>query len=153
MTDDRGFAANALSAAIFDAQENDDRRTRFTIGDLSREFGTTLRTLRFYEDRGLLSPERDGLSRIYGRRDRARLKLILMGKRVGFSLEAIKEMLDLYDMTDGRLTQLKVAERRFIDQLSDLDRQKREVEEAITELSRVLDIVRGMIRDKEAAAG
>lgn len=153
MTDDRGFAANALSAAIFDTQENDDRRTRFTIGDLSREFGTTLRTLRFYEDRGLLSPERDGLSRIYGRRDRARLKLILMGKRVGFSLEAIKEMLDLYDMTDGRLTQLKVAERRFVDQLSDLDRQKREVEEAITELSRVLDIVRGMIRDKEAAAG
>ncbi len=76
-----------------------------------------------------------------------------MGKRVGFSLEAIKEMLDLYDMTDGRLTQLKVAERRFVDQLSDLDRQKREVEEAITELSRVLDIVRGMIRDKEAAAG
>ncbi len=66
MTDDRGFAANALSAAIFDTQENDDRRTRFTIGDLSREFGTTLRTLRFYEDRGLLSPERDGLSRIYG---------------------------------------------------------------------------------------
>ncbi len=152
MTDDRGFAANALSAAIFDTQENDDRRTRFTIGDLSREFGTTLRTLRFYEDRGCSRPSATACPASTGR-DRARLKLILMGKRVGFSLEAIKEMLDLYDMTDGRLTQLKVAERRFVDQLSDLDRQKREVEEAITELSRVLDIVRGMIRDKEAAAG
>ncbi len=153
MTDDRGFAANALSAAIFDEQENDDRRTRFTIGDCRASSARRCARCASTRTAGLLSPERDGLSRIYGRRDRARLKLILMGKRVGFSLEAIKEMLDLYDMTDGRLTQLKVAERRFVDQLSDLDRQKREVEEAITELSRVLDIVRGMIRDKEAAAG
>ena len=63
----------------------------------------TLRTLRFYEDKNLLNPRRDGVNRIYSRRDRARLKLVLMGKKVGFSLTEIKEMLDLYDLRDGQV--------------------------------------------------
>src|SRR5690349_16348535 len=88
-------------------------KTIFTIGDLAREFGVTLRALRFYEDKGLLTPQREGLNRLYSRRDRARLKLILMGKRVGFSLVEIKEMLDLYDLKDGQVTQLKVAHEKF----------------------------------------
>ncbi len=84
------------------ARDESTKKTQFTIGDLAKEFGTTLRTLRFYEDKGLLNPKRDGMNRIYNRRDRARLKLVLMGKRVGFSLTEIRDMLDLYDLRDGQ---------------------------------------------------
>jgi DNA-binding transcriptional MerR regulator len=124
----------------------------FTIGDIAREFGVTLRALRFYEDKGLLHPHRDGLNRLYSRRDRARLKLILMGKRVGFSLVEIKEMLDLYDLKDGQLTQLKVARDKFANQLGALEAQRVEVERAIAELTRTLEIVSGMVREREATA-
>ena len=127
-------------------------KTIFTIGDLAREFGVTLRALRFYEDKGLLTPQREGLNRLYSRRDRARLKLILMGKRVGFSLIEIKEMLDLYDLKDGQVTQLKVAHEKFRGQLDTLQRQKAEVERAIAELTRTLDIVSGMIQEREGKA-
>ena len=71
-------------------QGEDTTENSFTIGQLAREFQVTLRTLRFYEDRGLVSPRRDGTTRIYSRRDRARLKLVLMGKKVGFSLTEIE---------------------------------------------------------------
>ncbi len=72
-------------------------RQSYSITDLAEEFGVTARALRFYEDEGLISPERQGLARIYSRRDRARLAWILRGKRVGFSLTDIREMIDLYD--------------------------------------------------------
>lgn len=124
----------------------------FTIGDLSREFGVSLRTLRFYEDRDLLHPRRQGTNRIYSRRDRARLKLILMGKKVGFSLTEIKEMLDLYDLKDGQATQLKVALDKFTRQIELLREQKRAIEQAIEELSRTLTVVSGMLRDREGEA-
>jgi DNA-binding transcriptional MerR regulator len=124
-------------------------KTSFTIGDLSREFGVTLRTLRFYEDRDLLRPRRQGQNRIYSRRDRARLKLVLMGKKVGFSLGEIKDMLDLYDLKDGQVTQLRVALDRFAKQIAVLRQQKQAVEQAIEELTRTMDIVSGMLRDRE----
>lgn len=147
---------NLLSAetdkALNDPEARGSKKTQFSIGDLAREFDVTLRALRFYEDRGLLSPQRDGLNRIYSRRDRARLKLILMGKRVGFSLVEIKEMLDLYDLKDGQLTQLKVAQKKFVEQLGNLEEQKRDVERAIAELTRTVDIVSGMIRAREEVA-
>jgi DNA-binding transcriptional MerR regulator len=123
----------------------------FTIGDLAREFGVTLRTLRFYEDKGLLSPKRHGTSRIYNRRDRARLKLALMGKKVGFSLVEIKEMLDLYDLKDGQATQLRVSLERFESQISLLRQQKQDIEQEIEELTRTMDIVAGMLKEREAA--
>lgn len=121
----------------------------FTIGDLAKEFDVSLRTLRFYEDKNLLNPRRDGVTRIYSRRDRARLKLVLMGKRVGFSLKEIKEMLDLYDLKDGQSTQLKVSLKRFNEQIALLQRQKEDVEQAIDELSRTVNIVQGMLAEKE----
>ena len=124
-------------------------KANFTIGDLSREFGVTLRTLRFYEDRDLLRPRRQGQNRIYSRRDRARLKLVLMGKKVGFSLGEIKDMLDLYDLKDGQVTQLRVALDRFAKQIALLRQQKQDVEQAIEELTRTMDIVSGMLRDRE----
>jgi len=123
----------------------------YTIGDLAREFGITLRTLRFYEDKGLLNPKRHGTSRIYNRRDRARLKLALMGKKVGFSIAEIKEMLDLYDLKDGQATQLRVSLERFESQIGHLNQQKQDIEQAIEELTRTMDIVRGMLKEREAA--
>ena len=121
----------------------------FSIGDLAREFGVTLRTLRFYEDKGLLNPRRQGQARIYTRRDRARLKLALMGKKVGFSLSEIREMLDLYDLRDGQVTQLRVAVARFDKQLADLTVQREALDQAIEQLSRTKDVVAGMLREKE----
>jgi len=128
-------------------------KTTFTIGDLAREFGVTLRTLRFYEDKGLLAPKRQGQNRLYSRRDRARLKLVVLGKKVGFSLVEIKEMLDLYDLKDGQVTQLRVALDRFGRQIEILRRQKRDIEQAIDELSRTIEVVSGMLRDREADEG
>ncbi|HSM42929.1 MAG TPA: MerR family DNA-binding transcriptional regulator [Afifellaceae bacterium] len=122
----------------------------YTIGDLSREFGVTLRTLRFYEDKGLLNPKRQGMTRLYNRRDRARLKLVLMGKKVGFSLVEIKEMLDLYDLKDGQETQLKVALEKFQNQIDVLKQQKLDIEQAISELTQTMDVVSGMLEERKA---
>ena len=77
-------------------------RDIFTIRDLAKEFGVSARTLRFYEEKGLLDPTRRGEQRLYTRRDRARLAYVLAGKTVGFSLEEVREMLDLYDLGDGQ---------------------------------------------------
>ncbi|MCF1504772.1 MerR family transcriptional regulator [Afifella sp. H1R] len=121
----------------------------YSIGELSREFGVTLRTLRFYEDKGLLNPRREGLNRIYSRRDRARLKLVLMGKKVGFSLVEIKEILDLYDLKDGEVLQMQVALDKFEGQVAVLKRQREEIEHAIDELSQTMDSVRQILTQKQ----
>src|ERR1700750_1523769 len=84
-------------------------REVFTIRDLTKEFDVSARTLRFYEEKGLLAPRRNGEKRLYSRRDRTGLRYVLMGKRVGFSLEEVREMLDLYDVGDGQRRQLQVA--------------------------------------------
>jgi DNA-binding transcriptional MerR regulator len=123
----------------------------FTIGDLAREFAVTPRTLRFYEDKQLLNPRRQGLNRLYSRRDRARLKLVLMGKKVGFSLTEIKEMLDLYDLKDGQATQLKVALDKFERQIALLRQQKQDIEQAIEELTRTTRVISGMLHERQAA--
>ncbi len=121
----------------------------YSIGDLSKEFGVTLRTLRFYEDKNLLSPRRDGMNRIYSRRDRARLKLVLMGKKVGFSLSEIKEMLDLYDLRDGQVPQLRSALDRFNIHIDILREQRANVDQAIADLERTVEVVSGMLKEKE----
>ena len=123
----------------------------YSIGDLSKEFGVTLRSLRFYEDKELISPKRDGVKRIYSRRDRARLKLILMGKRVGFSLNEISEMLDLYDLKDGQVKQLRTSLQKFEEQLAHLKTQRNEIDRAITELTRTRDVVQGILKEKETS--
>ncbi|TIU85927.1 MAG: MerR family DNA-binding transcriptional regulator, partial [Mesorhizobium sp.] len=79
------------------------------IGEMAKKYGVTLRTLRFYEDKGLLNPHRDGSTRLYTRRDKARLKLILLGRKVGFSLRDVKQMMDLYDPTGTNTKQLRLA--------------------------------------------
>lgn len=147
-------AAASQERTVADRAVRDDGgKTSYSIGDLAREFDVTLRTLRFYEDKGLINPRRRGTTRIYGRRDRARLKLVLMGKRVGFSLEEIKSMLNLYDLRDGQVTQMRVALDKFKEQITHLETQKRDIEQAIEELGRTVDIVSGMLREKESRSG
>src|SRR5690606_31894878 len=103
-------------------------REFFSISDLCAEFGVTARALRFYEDEGLISPERRGTARIYSHRDRARLAWILRGKRVGFSLGEIREMIDLYDIGDDRRVQRQVTLERCLDRITLLDSQKRDID-------------------------
>ncbi len=117
----------------------------FTIHDLVREFDVTARTLRFYEEKGLLNPERRAQERIYSRRDRARLKLVLMGKSVGFSLEEVRDMLDLYDLGDGQATQLRVALARFDQKLVELENRRRDLDRAVAELTHARDLVRARL--------
>ena len=105
-----------------------------SIGEMCDEFGVTARALRFYEDERLIAPERRGTARLYTDRDRARLKWILRGKRVGFSLAEIREMLDLYDLGDHRETQRLVAIDRCRDRIALLRRQRHDIDHTIDDL-------------------
>jgi DNA-binding transcriptional MerR regulator len=108
----------------------------YTIRQLCREFGCTPRALRFYEDKGLLFPGRDGMNRVYSHKDRGRLQLILRGKRVGLSLAEIREILDLYDIGDGGAQQAARSLRKFREKVVALERQKTDLDNAIAELKR-----------------
>ena len=106
----------------------------YSIGDLSREFGVTTRTIRFYEDQGLLSPTRNGQSRIYQARDRVRLKLILRGKRLGFSLKEINKLIQLYDTPEGEAGQLRSFIEKIRARRTELLVQKDDIEHVLDEL-------------------
>ena len=105
-----------------------------TIRQMCDTFNVTPRTLRFYEGRELLFPRRQGQVRLYGRADRARLTLILRGKRFGFSLEQIRQLLELYDPTERNLTQTTAILATARERLADMERQHSELGEAIAEL-------------------
>ena len=108
--------------------------TVYSIGELSREFGVTTRTIRFYEDQGLLSPAREGQSRIYQPRDRVRLKLILRGKRLGFSLKEIKNLIELYDAPEGEGAQLRSFIEKIRARRGELQAQRNDIEQVLDEL-------------------
>ncbi|RUW63007.1 MerR family DNA-binding transcriptional regulator [Mesorhizobium sp. M7A.F.Ca.US.008.03.1.1] len=120
------------------------------IGEMAKKYGVTLRTLRFYEDKGLLNPQRDGSTRLYTRRDKARLKLILLGRKVGFSLRDVKQMMDLYDPTGSNTKQLKLALDKSEKQLARLQKQRALIDDAINELSGSMSAVRQMLSERSA---
>ena len=125
-------------------------RESFTISDLTAEFGLTARALRFYEDEGLIAPARQGLSRIYSKRDRARLAWIMRAKNVGFSLTEIKEMIDLYDLGDGRVEQRRVTVARCKQQVERMQQQRADIDAAIKELTDFITLVENIDRAPRA---
>ncbi len=125
-----------------------------TIREMCDAFEVTPRTLRFYESKELLFPKREGQKRLFSKRDRARLKLILRGKRFGFSLEEIRQLLDLYDIGDQQHTQLSRTYDIARARLADMERQRAELDHAITELKDQLkwgERVIASMNDSEAA--
>ena len=122
-------------------------KAHFTIGELCDEFAVTARALRFYEDERLIAPERKGTQRLYSERDRARLAWILRGKRVGLSLNDIKELLDLYDVGDGRKTQRLKTIERCSEQVERLQRQRIDIDATLTELTDFIALVKRQTED------
>ncbi len=106
----------------------------YSISDLAKEFGITTRTIRYYEDHRLLSPSRRGRTRIYDQRDHTRLKLVLRGKRLGFSLKVIEEVLDMYDAEPGEVGQLNYLLEKIIHRRAQMEQQQKDIENSISDL-------------------
>ena len=111
----------------------------WSITELAREFGVTLRTIRHYEDVGLISPERRGTTRVFHARDRIRLRLILRGKRLGFSLPEIRTIVNMYDEQPGEAGQLQYLLDQIDVRRAELDQLRRDIDETMEELARVED--------------
>lgn len=123
------------------------KERRYSIGEMCEDFAVTARALRFYEDEALIAPERRGTARVYSERDRARLAWILRGKRVGLSLADIRELLDLYDVGDGRETQRVRTIERCQEQVDRLARQRVDIDATIAELNDFIALLKGNRED------
>jgi DNA-binding transcriptional MerR regulator len=119
--------------SVDDPKEADDSQT-WTIAQVADEFAITHRTVRHYEELDLISPERRGTVRVYHRRERTRLNLILRGKRLGFPLEEIRTIIDLYDQPRGQVSQLSYVLDQIHDRRGHLEQRRRDIEDALTEL-------------------
>src|ERR1043166_8220661 len=139
-------------AAESSADDHSTGRPVFTIGELSREFGVTLRALRFYENKGLISPQREGLSRLYSQGDRTRLALILKGKKLGFTLGEIRGMIAAEEGAVDKKT-LALSREKCLEQIELLQKQKAELEEGLNELLRIYSQLSGKIVDKDRRTG
>ena len=133
MTNDNDRETSSVTSS---SRQNEAQAPKtYLIGDLAREFGVSLRTLRFYESRGMLSPRRDGTARLYDERDRERLAAILDGKRLGFTLTEIRDML-ADKRRDGTKAKLALSLPEIEDQIEHLEAQKAQIEDALRELRR-----------------
>ncbi len=126
----------------------DSKPDRHSIGDLAREFAVTTRTIRFYEDAGMLSPARSGgRQRIFDQRDRVRLKLILRGKRLGFALAEIREIIDIYDAAPGEAGQLRLLLEKIAGRRQELEDKRRDLDASLADLDRVAAQCRERLTD------
>ncbi len=119
----------------------------YSISELSEEFGITPRTLRFYEDKKLISPKREGQTRIYSTSDRARLVWILRGKRVGFSITDIGEVLNMYYQEGGKLEQCRVTVNACKERIETLEQQKKDIDETMKDLNGIVDVISAFIEE------
>jgi len=120
----------------------------YTISELAKEFDVTTRTIRFYEDQGLLSPKREGTSRIFSNRDRVRLKLALRGKRLGFSLAEIRELFELYDVSRDERKQLEEFLSRLDRRRTHLEQQREDIEVMLNEINFFANQCRRLLKSK-----
>lgn len=133
-------AFQSLSSARFTKSNNiwaNKMREYYTITELTREFGVSTRTIRFYEDEELISPVRRGRTRLFRPSDRRLLKLILRGKRLGFSIAEIREIIQMYKEPPGEAGQLRLLIERVDEKRSELDQKRRDIEETMSELDNV----------------
>lgn len=121
------------------------------IHDVARTLGVTQRALRFYEDNGLISPQRVGSTRIYSRRDMGRMQLILRGKRLGFTIREIREFLDLYDSDPAHFEQTELLLERVREKLASLKAQKAALEETMRELKQIEGEARARLEERRKA--
>ncbi len=119
------------------ATTSPEAQTTYTISDLANEFAVTTRTIRFYEAEGMISPERDGQRRIFSVRDRTRLKLILRGKRIGFTLAEIRDIIDMYDSHPGEAGQLRHLVDRIERQRTELETRRSVIDTTLADLAEV----------------
>ncbi|MES9870613.1 MAG: MerR family DNA-binding transcriptional regulator [Sedimenticola sp.] len=110
------------------------KKVTYTISELAKEYDITPRAIRFYEDQELITPKRKGRSRIYSERDRVRLKLILRGKRLGFSLSEIRELFELYDTDPGKKGQLQYLLEKIKEHRAMLEQQMQDIEVVLDEM-------------------
>lgn len=135
------------------APHRNDGPAIYTIAELSEAFDITHRTLRFYEDKGMLRPRRVGNRRLYTNRDRRRLRIILDGKQVGLTLREIQEYLDTYDLRDGSYDHLRRALDKVHHQRHLLQQRRTAIEKSLSELARVEQIIEGMLAEPQDPDG
>jgi DNA-binding transcriptional MerR regulator len=121
---------------------------QFNISELAKEFGVTTRTIRYYEDQGLLSPTREGVNRVFSNRDRVRLKLALRGKRLGFSLAEIRELFELYDVSRDEQRQLEAFLERLERRRALLEQQREDIEVMLSEIDFFANQCRRLLKGK-----
>ena len=138
--------------ASFYTASDDQGDELMRIGDVAKMFDVSLRTLRFYEDKGLIQPKREGMTRLYSKRDLSRLKLITFGTRVGFSLREIKQMMDLYDPSGTNMRQYRFVLDKSERQIGRLEEQRRQLDAAITELHEMREGIRSLVEERQRNA-
>jgi DNA-binding transcriptional MerR regulator len=130
----------------------EDMRQLYSVNQLALELGVTARAIRFYETKGLIAPQRAGHARVFNRRDRARLLLVLRGKRLGFSLDEIREYLDLYDADRSQISQVRRLLEHTSRRVAELEAQRRDLDQALSELREIEIQARSVLARRGPAA-
>lgn len=134
-------------------EEEDADVMLYSIGDLASEFAISTRAIRFYEIKGLIAPRRAGANRVYSKRDRARLLLILRGKRLGFSLDEVAEYLNLYDADPNHIAQTRLLLQKVEDAMSDLEQKQSDIEKTLAELQEIRGLAIRQLKGRGRIAG